>query len=265
MKEEKTPPVVILCGGMGTRLREETEYKPKPMVEIGGRPIVWHIMKHYAQSGYKRFILALGYKGQYIREYFLNYRLFNSDFTVHLGDHDAVKIHNARDVDDWQITLVETGQNAMTGARVKRCSPYLEADRFLLTYGDGVSNVDIQAEMEFHLKHGKIGTVTGVRPSSRFGELVSMDGRVVEFSEKPQIQEGLINGGFFIFEKRFLSYLSSGEGCVLEKDPLERLAKDSELMVYRHDGFWQCMDTYRDYQMLNGLWDRGEAAWKTWG
>lgn len=257
-------PVLILCGGMGTRLREETEWKPKPLVEIGGKPILWHIMKIYAAHGLNNFILCLGYKGNLIRQYFLNYHLFNSDFTIGLGWQAGVKVLDARAVEDWRVTLVETGEATMTGGRVKRAARYVEGDELLLTYGDGVCDVDIGKLLAFHRAHGKIGTVTGVRPSSRFGELVSESGRVVEFSEKPQIKEGSVNGGFFVFRKEFLELLPQDDACVLEGEPLERLSRAGELMVYKHEGFWQCMDTYRDFQLLNRLWDSGSAAWKKW-
>lgn len=257
-------PVVILCGGKGTRLREETEHKPKPLIEIGGRPILWHIMKHYAHHGFKRFILCLGYKGNLIREYFLRYRLFNSDFTITLGAvTDGLQLHNPAP-EDWTVTLLETGANAMTGARVRQALRHVEGERFMLTYGDGVSDVDVTSLLAFHRQHGRLVTVTGVRPASRFGELVTRDGRVVEFNEKPQTREGRINGGFFVLQKDVGRYLAADEGCVFEKDPLERLASAGELMVYEHDGFWQCMDTYRDFELLNALWSGGAPGWKTW-
>lgn len=257
-------PVLILCGGKGTRLREETEHKPKPLVEVGAKPILWHIMKHYARHGFKRFVLCLGYKGNLIRDYFVNYRLFNSDFTIHTrGGLESVEVHDG-EFEDWTVTLAETGAETMTGARVRRALRYVPGERFMLTYGDGVSDVDIRALVEYHARHGKLATVTGVRPSSRFGELMVLDGRVREFNEKPQTHQGRVNGGFFVFEKRMARYLASEDGCVLEKEPLDRLARDGELMVFEHDGFWQCMDTYRDYELLNGLWDSGRAKWKTW-
>lgn len=255
--------VVILCGGMGTRLREETEYRPKPLVEIGGKPILWHIMKIYSHYGFKDFVLALGYKGFMIKEYFLNFLLMNSDFTLRLGSPERPQIHNTNAQEDWSITFAETGVEAMTGARVKRVEPYIRGDTFMLTYGDGVADVNIAELLRFHHTHGKIGTVTAVHPVSRFGEL-EMDGsRVVQFSEKPQTREGLINGGFFVFQKRFLDYLVHGDACVLERDPLERLASDGELMTYVHEGFWHCMDTYRDFLSLNELWKK-DASWRTW-
>jgi len=255
---------MILCGGMGTRLREETEYLPKPMVDIGGRPILWHIMKGYAAQGFTEFILCLGYKGDKIREYFLHYEAMHSDFTVELGRRDSIEIHDTHLEHGWKITLVDTGLETNTGGRVKRASRYLQGDRFLLTYGDGVCDVDFRALIRFHEQQRTIGTVTGVRPSSRFGELIAEAGRVQQFSEKPQMHEGLINGGFFVFERAMLDYLTADVNCVLEREPLERLAQDRQLSVFRHEGFWQCMDTYRDYQQLRQLWESGQAAWRTW-
>jgi glucose-1-phosphate cytidylyltransferase len=254
--------VVILCGGMGTRLREETEFKPKPMVEIGGKPILWHIMKIYAFHGFKDFVLCLGYKGEKIKEYILNYEMMSCDITVKLGSGN-VKVHNSPQEQGWQITLADTGKNAMTGARVKRIEKYVDGDFFMLSYGDGVADIDIKKLLEFHKSHGKIGTVTGVRPSSRFGELVIEGGQVVEFSEKPQIQDGFINGGFFVFNKNFFGYLKDDDDCTLEGEPLEHLASDGELIIYKHKGFWQCMDTYRDMTLLNDLW-KTKSPWKVW-
>lgn len=264
-KNQRLPPVLILCGGKGTRLREETEYRPKPLVEIGGKPILWHIMKGYARHGFTRFVLCLGYKGSMIREYFLNYQYVNSDCTVHLAPKNRrIKIHNSHPEEGWAVTLIDTGENDMTGSRVKQAARYVDTDHFMLTYGDGVSNVDLGRLLKFHLSHGKAATVTGVRPPSRFGELIMQDGRLVKFSEKPQIHEGFISGGFFVFHRRALQYLSDSPDCVLEKEPLERMAKRGDLRVHRHPGFWHCMDTYRDYQVLNQLWERREAPWKTW-
>lgn len=257
-------PVVILCGGLGTRLREETEVRPKPMVEIGGRPILWHIMKGYAVHGFTDFVILLGYKGERIKEYFLNYEAMNNDFTVELGRPESIAYHDAHQENGWRVTLVDTGYATMTGARVKRAARHLTGDRFMLTYGDGVSSVDFRRLLDFHREAGTLATVTGVRPSSRFGELLLNGSRVVQFSEKPQTHEGVVNGGFFVFERTALDYLSDDPACVLEREPLERLAAGGQLSVYRHDGFWQCMDTFRDLQQLNQLWESGEAAWKTW-
>ena len=255
---------VILCGGMGTRLREETEYRPKPMIEIGGRPILWHIMKGYAVHGFTDFVICLGYKGETIKEYFLNYEAMNNDFTVELGRPESLAFHDAHQENGWRVTLVDTGHAMMTGARVKRAAKYLTGDRFMLTYGDGVSNVDLRRLLAFHEQAGTLATVTGVHPSSRFGELLVTGARVDQFSEKPRTHAGIINGGFFVFERKALEYLSDDPSCVLESEPLERLAADGQLSVYLHDGFWQCMDTYRDYQQLNQLWDAGGAPWKQW-
>ncbi|RMG12503.1 MAG: glucose-1-phosphate cytidylyltransferase [Planctomycetota bacterium] len=259
--------VLILCGGYGTRLREHTETLPKPMVAIGGRPILWHIMKGYAHHGFSEFVLCLGYLGDKIKEYFLNYEAMNSDFTVELGKKDAIELHGATHQEDgWKVTLAETGQDAMTGARVKRASRYLGADdaTFCVTYGDGVADVDLRAAYAFHRAHGGLATVTGVRPPSRFGEL-QLDGtRVTSFSEKPQVSEGLINGGFFFFERGFLDYVSEDASCVLEREPLERVAREGQLHVYEHTGFWQCMDTYREWQGLERRWRDGSAPWAVW-
>jgi glucose-1-phosphate cytidylyltransferase len=256
--------VVILCGGMGTRLREETEYRPKPLVEIGGRPILWHTMKIYSHFGFKQFILCLGYKGEMIKQYFLNYEMMNSDFTIEMGDKERVTVHNSHIEHDWVITLADTGNAAMTGARVKRVEKYIEGDTFMLTYGDGVAALDIQTLLEFHRSHGKIGTVKGLHPSSRCGELIVSNGRVATFSEKPQIHDGFISGGFFVFNRKFFHYLEDADNCILERGPLERLAEDGQLMIFKHDGFWQCMDTMRDLQLLNQLWESPAPPWKVW-
>ena len=255
--------VVILCGGRGTRLKEETEVRPKPLVEIGGKPILWHIMKIYAHYGFNKFVLCLGYKGRMIKEYFLNYEMMISDLTLKLGSND-VKTHNQSQERDWIITFVETGEEAQTGARVKRIEKYIEGDLFMLTYGDAVANINIKNLLEFHKSHGKIGTITGVHPSSRFGELVIKDRQVVQFTEKPQIKEGFINGGFFVFNKKFFNYLKGDDNCYLEREPLEKLASDGELMAYMHRGFWQCMDTYRELEILNNLWRSSKSPWKVW-
>jgi glucose-1-phosphate cytidylyltransferase len=256
--------VMILCGGLGTRLREETEVRPKAMVEIGGRPILWHIMKSYAVHGFTDFIICLGYKGDQIKEYFLNYEAMNNDFTVELGRRESIHLHRRHEENGWRVTLADTGYATMTGGRIKRASKYLTGDRFMLTYGDGVSNVDVARLVDFHRRQGTLATVTGVRPASRFGELLVSGERVRQFSEKPQTHEGIVNGGFFVFERGALDYLADDAGCVLEREPLERLAVDGQLSVYRHDGFWQCMDTHRDYLLLNQLWDSGGAEWKQW-
>ncbi|MBL7043926.1 MAG: glucose-1-phosphate cytidylyltransferase [Pirellulaceae bacterium] len=258
---------IILCGGMGTRLREYTEVRPKPMVEVGGRPMLWHIMKIYAYHGITDFVLCLGYKGHVIKDYFLNYEAMNSDFTVELGSPDGMKLyrtgHNER---GWRVTLAETGESTMTGARVLRAAEYLDAgdENFMVTYGDGVSDVNLRAVLEFHRQHGKTATLTGVRPPSRFGELERDGNEVVAFSEKPPAGQGLINGGFFCFRRSFLNYLADDAACVLEREPLERCAAESELCVFEHPGYWQCMDTYRDWENLEKLWQTGEAPWHVW-
>lgn len=262
MNKENSIKTVILCGGMGTRLREETEYRPKPLVEIGGKPILWHIMKIYSHYGFKDFILCLGYKGEMIKEYFLNYEMLNSDFTIELGSKN-IEIHDGHEESGIKVSLINTGETTMTGARIKKVGKFIDSEIFMLTYGDGVGDINITKLMEFHKSHGKIGTITGVRPVSRFGELVARDKKVLSFAEKPQNSDGLINGGFFVFNKEFLDYIDENDDCILEKDPLEKLTKDGELMVYKHDGFWQCMDTYRDFILLNNLW-KTNPQWKVW-
>jgi len=263
---DKKIKVVILCGGMGTRLREETEFRPKPMVEIGGLPILWHIMKIYSHYGYSDSVLCLGYKGDIIRQYFLNYDMMNRDFTVTLGagHNRRIKVHDACGEKKWKITLCDTGEAAMTGARVKRIQKHIDTDLFMLTYGDGVADINIDRLVSFHRSHGRIGTVTGVHPVSRFGELIVKNEKIVNFSEKPQIHEGLINGGFFVFDRRFFNYLEDRDECVLERAPLEKLSAKGQLMAYVHSGFWQCMDTYRDLQLLNQLWKSASPPWKIW-
>jgi glucose-1-phosphate cytidylyltransferase len=255
--------VVILCGGMGTRLREETEFRPKPLVEIGGKPILWHIMKTYSHFGFKEFVLCLGYKGHLIKEYFLNYRVMQSDFTLRLDSPTDPQFHCGTDPVDWSITFAETGADAMTGARVKRIEKYIQEDTFLLTYGDGVADIDVGKLLEFHRRHGKTGTVTGVRTNSRYGELVVIEGRVNRFAEKPPTEEAFISGGYFVFNRRVFDYLSSDDACVLERAPLETLTQEGQLMSYLHPGYWHCMDTYRDFIALNDLWRQG-APWKIW-
>jgi len=257
--------VIILCGGMGTRLREETEYKPKPMVEIGGKPILWHIMKHYAFYGHKEFILALGYKGDVIRDYFLNYYKYNSDFTVDIGNNGNVEIQNNFNKDDWRVTLVETGDESMTGYRVKLAGKYVSEDGFMLTYGDAVADVNIKELVDFHIKQNTIGTVTGVYPPSRFGDLVTNNNLVEKFNQQLKQTENRepINGGFFVFKKEFLGLIPDAQTTDLEKEPLQKLVDEKQLSVYHHKGFWQCMDTYRDYQSLNKMWLEN-PVWKIW-
>ena len=256
--------VVILCGGRGTRLKEETEFRPKPLVKIGNRPVLWHIMKIYAHYGFKEFILCLGYKGDMIKDYFLNYEMMNSDFTIQLGNRNNIQFHRNHQEGDWSVTLADTGEKAQTGARIKRIEKYIDSNLFMVTYGDGVANLNIKELLKFHQAHGKIGTMTGVHPSSRFGELVIKDNQVMRFNEKPQVKEGLINGGFFVFNKEFFNYLEEDDNCYLERQPLEKLAKEGELMVYPLDGFWQCVDTYRELELLNNLWESPNPPWKVW-
>jgi len=256
--------VVILCGGLGTRLREETEYRPKPMVEIGGKPILWHIMKIYESYGFKEFILCLGYKGELIKNYFYNYEILNYDFTIELGNNKKIEIYNSNKEIGWKITLADTGLLALKGSRIKKIEKYIDDDLFMVTYGDGVANIDLHRLLSFHKSHNRIGTLTGVRPLSRFGELVVQNERVISFIEKPQFSEGLINGGFFVFNKKIFNYLTEDDNCDFEIGPLEILAKDGELMVYEHKGEWTCMDTYRDMLYLNRLWENRKAFWKIW-
>lgn len=254
--------VVILAGGLGTRLREETEYKPKPMVEIGGRPILWHIMKMYAHFGFTQFVLCLGYKGDVIRDYFIDYELRNSDVTLTLGSR-SMEIHRQHGEQGWRVCLAETGGRTLTGGRVKRVAQYLDDEQFMVTYGDGLADIDLCDLVEHHRHHGKLGTVTAVRPLSRYGELSVSDGMVKVFREKPQVQEGWINGGFFVFDRRVLDLISGDEES-LEQGLLEKLVERGELGVYQHSGFWQCMDTYREMQLLNELWHSGKAPWARW-
>jgi glucose-1-phosphate cytidylyltransferase len=256
--------VVILCGGQGTRLREHTEHLPKPLVAIGDRPIVWHIMRSYAHYGFTDFVLCLGYKGWRIKEWFLHHDLFAQDLTLELGAGGSPRLHGPSDPLDWRVTLVDTGDETMTGARVARAAPYLDGERFMVTYGDGVSNLDIRSLLRFHRSHGKLATVTGVHPPARFGELELAGDAVRAFSEKPQVRDAWINGGFFVFEREVLDLLSPDVSCVLERDPLETLAARDQLRAYKHDGFWQCMDTYRDWKSLQDQWERGDAPWAVW-
>ena len=252
--------VVILCGGFGTRLGEATETRPKPMIEIGDYPIVWHIMKSYYHFNFSDFILCLGYKGQMIKDYFLNYSHINNDLKLDLSS-GSVNIVNTNTPLNWEITLANTGLNSMTGSRVKQIEHYVEGPEFMLKYGDGVTDLNIQELVNFHRSHGKIGTVTAVSPSSQYGELEINNNQVVSFQEKPDSNSSFISGGYFVFNREFFDYLSTDENCVLEKEPLANLAKDGELMVYTHNGFWQCMDTPRDVSYLRNLW-QNNPAWK---
>ena len=247
--------VVILAGGLGTRLQEETELKPKPMVEIGGRPVLWHIMKSFASQGFKEFCVALGYKGEVVKNYFLNYYYLQNDLTIHLSN-EQVKVH-AGECEDWTIHLIDTGLRTQTGGRLKRLADRIGNERFMMTYGDGVADINVRELLEFHKRHGKLATVTAVRPPSRFGGLSFEGDRVRQFVEKPQIGEGWINGGFFVLEPKVLDYLADDE-TLFEKEPLERLADEGNLIAYRHEGFWQCMDTLRDVRLLEQLCQSGE-------
>lgn len=254
--------VVILCGGAGTRLAELTEVVPKPMVHIGGRPILWHIMKTYSHHGFDEFILCLGYKGEQIRAYFANYPVMNSDLRVHIGSQRVELLEPLHDERNWSVTLAETGEDTLTGGRIKRAAKYIQGERFLATYGDGVSDVDLRRLVDFHLAHGRAATVTGVHPSSRFGELRVREGSVEAFKEKPELKDGWVSGGYFIFERRVLGYL--GDDTALEGAPLERLAAEGELVMYPHEGYWQSMDTLRDVRALNERWRAGDAPWRVW-
>lgn len=255
-------PVFVLCGGLGTRLREETETRPKPMVPIGNRPILWHIMRTYAHHGFRRFVLCLGYKADVVKAYFLNYASLNSDFTVRLKTNELT-VHSIDHDQDWEVTLADTGELTMTGARIARAAQrYLgDAPHFAVTYGDGLTDADLAKEYRFHLAESRLGTVLGVNPPSRFGEL-RVDGSAVhEFAEKPDFADNWINGGYFFFGQGFLPYLSRDEGCVLEREPLVRLARDRQLSIYQHRGFWGCMDTQRDREQLEKMWATGSAPW----
>jgi glucose-1-phosphate cytidylyltransferase len=254
--------VGILAGGVGSRLAEETQVKPKPMVEIGGRPILWHIMMHYAHYGFKEFVIALGYKGEVIKKYMVDYCSLQSNLTVNLRD-GRVKIHDDYKT-DWTVELVDTGMPTMTGGRIKRLAPYLSSGTFMLTWGDGVSDLNLHDLLAFHRSHGKLATLTAARPPARFGH-IELDGdKVTVFSEKPQTRAGWINGAFFVLEPGVFDYID-GDDTQWEREPLERLAKEGQLMAYRHASFWQCMDTLRDKVLLEELWQSGNAPWKIWG
>ena len=253
--------VILLAGGFGTRLSEYTESLPKPMVRIGRKPILWHIMKTFAHFGHKDFYIALGYKAEVIKDYFLHYRTLNADFTVDLGD-GTVTPHQLDEV-DWKVTLVDTGQHSMTGGRVKRMKQYISDETCLLTYGDGVSDVDLDQVITFHKSHGKMVTVTTVHPGARFGELELEGEKVTSFQEKPQIGQGWVNGGYFVIEPEFFELIEEDK-TILEREPLEQAAQMGEMMAFRHKGFWQCMDTKRDHDNLEKFWDSGKAPWKNW-
>ncbi len=255
-------PVVILAGGLGTRLREETEYRPKPMVQIGHQPVLWHIMKLYAHYGFKNFIVCLGYKGDMIRQYFYQYQLNTGDVLVDVKQKTLRPLGEHEDSVDWKVILADTGKDTMTGGRIRRIKDYIEGDEFLVTYGDGVGNIDIPALIKAHKQSGRIATLTGVQPFSRFGELTIEGDLVTRFREK-QLLDEWINGGFFVFNRTIFDYLKN-DSTVLEADPLKTLAAERQLAVYKHRGFWQCMDTYREVELLNGFWATGKAPWKIW-
>lgn len=264
MEEQlKKIPIFILCGGLGTRIKEETEFKPKPMVPVGNYPILWHIMQLYSRQGFKKFILCAGFKSEVIKSYFLNYASMNSDFTVNLKSNHLT-IHSIDHEEDWEVTVAYTGEKTMTGGRVAiAAEKYLQdSEHAAVTYGDALTDVSLKAEYEFHVAHGKLGTVLGINPPSRFGEIRFSGDNVVEFAEKPEFKEKWINGGFFFFRRDFFrKYLQKNEECVLEKQPLVQLAQDGELNIYRHRGFWACMDTQRERDHLNELWNSGKAPW----
>jgi len=255
--------VVLLAGGFGTRIAEETEIKPKPMVEIGGKPMLWHIMKMYSNYGYNDFVILLGYKGYYIKEYFANYFLHQSDVTIDLGTN-RIEVHNNTS-EPWKVTMIDTGLKTMTGGRVKRAQKFIGNETFLLTYGDGVSDVDISKTVEFHKSHGKILTMTAIQPDARFGNLdIHENLQITSFLEKPKSEAGWINGGFFVCNQEIFNYLSDSESCIMEEEPLRKLTENGELFAYKHHGFWQCMDTLRDHQKLSDMWQKGSAPWKIW-
>ena len=253
---------IILAGGYGTRLGNITEAIPKPMVKIGNKPIIWHIMKIYSYYGYKDFVISLGYKLEVIKEYFYNYNIYANDYTINLGNKRIEEL-NRHDELDWNVALIDTGINTLKGARIKRVEKYLD-DINMVTYGDGLADIDINNLVEYHKSHNKIITITGVHPPSRFGEIIENDGRLIAFHEKAQTSVGIINGGFMVFDRRLLDYLTTDENCDLEYGPFEELAKTDEIMVYKHEGQWECVDTGRDLRHLNTLWDKKQAFWKVW-
>jgi len=253
--------VVILAGGLGTRLVEETEIKPKPMVEIGGYPILWHILKIYAYYGFNEFFVALGYKGEIIKRFFYDYQSLSGNLSINFAE-GKVDVRD-RDCEDWKVHLIDTGQNSLTGGRIKRLKDYLKDETFMVTYGDGVCNLDIAELVNFHRSHGKLATVTAVHPPARYGELLIKENSTAGFSEKPQTHEGWINGGFLVFEPQILDYLA-GDNSILELDVLERLAEENQLVAYKHHDFWQCMDTLRDKRQLEAAWSDGNPPWKIW-
>jgi len=256
--------VVILCGGKGTRLSEETSLRPKPMVEIGGKPILWHIMKYYSSFGFNRFVLALGYKADFIKEYFYNYKITNSDFTINLLPDTPPEFHNNANESNWEITFIDTGLDTLKGGRIKRIEKYIKTDDFHLTYGDGVSNVDLKKLLQFHNSHKNLATVTAVRPPSRFGEMIIKGQDVEVFDEKSQMHTGYINGGFFILNKKVMNYLSESADCDFEFGPLQQIVKEQQLKAFKHNGFWQCMDNIRERDYLDKQVRTNNAPWMVW-
>jgi glucose-1-phosphate cytidylyltransferase len=254
--------VVILAGGYGTRIRDVADDIPKPMIPIGSYPILWHIMKTYAKFGHKEFVVCLGYKGNVIRDFFLNYEAYTHDFSITFGKRGGISYHSSHEESDWKITLAETGVKSMTGARIKKVKQYVQNEDFMLTYGDGVGNVDLDKLLAYHKMHGKALTVTGVRPPGRFGEMnADVSGRILEFNEKPQASGGRISGGFFVASPKLFDFLDDKEDLVFEQGPMHALLRAGELMMYEHNGFWQPMDTSREYQLLNSLYEKGDAPW----
>ena len=258
--------VVILCGGRGTRLREETEFRPKPMVPIGGKPILWHIMKYYAHFGHKDFILCLGYKGEMIKEYFRNYLWNTCDVSLSLGRQPRVQFHERHGEEGWTVTLASTGEESMTGYRIRLIRRYVpEGETFLLTYGDGLSTIDINASITSHQKAGRVCTISAVHPAGRFGTLrIENDGSIEQFSEKPQYEEAYVNGGYMVCDSKLFDYLPDDPKVMFEREPMSKLVGDGQLHSFKHDGFWQPMDTYQEAQYLNRLWEEGQAPWKVW-
>jgi glucose-1-phosphate cytidylyltransferase len=256
--------VVILCGGYGTRIRDVADDIPKPMIPIGRYPILWHIMKYYSCFGHRDYVLCLGHKGNSIRDFFINYETNTKDFTITLGQYGENKFHTENDESDWTVTLAETGLHSMTGARIERIKKYVENEEFMLTYGDGVGDIDINNLLAFHNSHDKALTITGVRPPGRFGELISENGQIIEFNEKPQATGGQISGGYFVARPKIFEYLDQSDSLVFEQEPIKKLVADGEVMIYEHDGFWQPMDTSREYNILNELYEKGNAPWVIW-
>jgi len=257
--------VVILCGGMGTRIRDHHETLPKPMIPIGGRPIIWHIMKYYAHFGFKDFVLCMGYKREAFVDFFLHYRYHNSDLTIELGDPEAVRFHDREaEPEDWRITLTDTGLRTNTGGRLRRAAKFISGSRFMLTYGDGLCNVDLIDLIDFHKRTGKLATVSAVHPTGRFGEIELDEGLVASFAEKPQTSAGYINGGFMVLEREFIERYLNDPNCILEADALAQCAREDQLAAYCHEGFWQCMDTAREHQLLEDLWTSNDAPWRIW-